>query len=131
MKRSEVDNFRTAARTAASRAKATINCWRSVTEIVVQANRQVVENAQIEDVEDAVQKHSHLDGKRTELDAWKGGSFDTATWLYHLIFSPSAHHPPYQTTTSEEDPKTREGVVSVRSALDSATKDAAPRPPER
>ena len=28
------------------------------------------------------------------MDIWKAGSFDTATWLYHLVFSPKAPDPP-------------------------------------
>jgi hypothetical protein len=48
-----------------------VNRWRSVVETVVQANRQLVEDAQLEDIEDPVQRHAHSRGERTTLDVWK------------------------------------------------------------
>lgn len=107
---------RSVTRSTPSQTSITSNRWRSVVETVVQANRQLVEDAQHEDIEDAVQKHSHAEGKRTAVDLWKEGSFDTATWLYHLVFSPSVQDPPFQATVSEESPEEQGGLVTLRSA---------------
>lgn len=53
----------------------------------MQSNRQLVESAQREETEQCStsQKPGHI---RAEIDVYKEGSFDTATWLYHLVFSP-------------------------------------------
>jgi hypothetical protein len=93
-----------------------VNRWRSVVETVVQANRQLVEDAQLEDIEDPVQRHAHSRGERTTLDVWKENSFDTATWLYHLVFSPSVQDPPFQATVSDENLEEQAGLVSLRFA---------------
>jgi hypothetical protein len=110
---------------ATSQATSKPNRWRSVVETVVQANRQVVESAQLEDIEDAVQKHSHSKGKRTELDLWKEGSFDTATWLYHLVFGPSVQGPPFQASVSDESPERHEGIISLRSTPNRVSQNAS------
>lgn len=54
-------------------------------ESAVQANRKVVENAQQDDKDSGTGRQKYTNA---ELDIWKEGSFDTATWLYHLVFSP-------------------------------------------
>jgi len=56
-----------------------------VVESAVQANRKVVENAQQDDKDSGTGRRKYTNA---ELDVWKEGSFDTATWLYHLVFSP-------------------------------------------
>ena len=68
-------------------------------ESAVQANRKVVENAQQDDKDSGTGKRKYTNA---ELDIWKEGSFDTATWLYHLVFSPDI---PY---SSEADAETCE-----------------------
>ena len=75
-----------------------------------------MEDAQLEDIEDPVQRHAHSRGERTTLDVWKENSFDTATWLYHLVFSPSVHEPPFQATVSDDNPEEQAGLVSLRFA---------------
>ena len=80
-------------------------------------------DAQHEDIEDAVQYNSHREGRRTQLDIWKEGSFDSAIWLYHLVFSPSVQDPPLQATVSDESPDRQGGVVSRRSVLKDIPKD--------
>ncbi|KAF1833788.1 hypothetical protein BDW02DRAFT_499724 [Decorospora gaudefroyi] len=61
------------------------NRFRKIVESAVQANRQLVESAQCGG-------DNSRGGQRrytaAEVDVYKEGSFDTATWLYHLIFSP-------------------------------------------
>lgn len=54
-------------------------------ESAVQANRKVVENAQQDNDKVGTGGRRYTNA---ELDIWKEGSFDTATWLYHLVFSP-------------------------------------------
>ncbi|KAJ6280395.1 hypothetical protein J3E71DRAFT_200321 [Bipolaris maydis] len=61
------------------------NRFRKVVESAVQANRKVVENAQQDDKDSGTGRQKYTNA---ELDIWKEGSFDTATWLYHLVFSP-------------------------------------------
>lgn len=66
------------------------NRFRKIVESAVQANRQVVESAQRE-VAEAISSQQHsLDAVvkewKTQIDIWKEDSFDTATWLYHLVF---------------------------------------------
>ena len=85
----------------------------------------MVEDAQHEEIEDAVQYHKHLEGKRTELDLWKEGSFDTATWLYHLVFSPSVQDPPFQATVTDESPERQGGIVSLRSESQNMSKNTS------
>lgn len=102
------------ARDGAGQSTTSVNRWRSVVETVVQANRQLVEDAQLEDIEDPVQRHAHSRGERTTLDVWKENSFDTATWLYHLVFSPSVQEPPFQATVSDENLEEQAGLVSLR-----------------
>ncbi|KAF1366119.1 hypothetical protein EJ07DRAFT_150577 [Lizonia empirigonia] len=97
------------------------NRWRSVVETVVQTNKQVVEMAQCEEIKDAVQKYSHLQGRRTELNIWKAGSFDTATWLYHFVFGPSVQNPSPRATLSDMDPETHAGIITLRSASGTAS----------
>lgn len=89
--------------------------WRSVVESLVQANRQVIESAQSDEIEDPVQKSNHLEGRRTGLDIWKENSFDTAMWLYHLVFGPSVEGPPYQASVADESPDRQDGLVTLRS----------------
>ncbi|UPX13826.1 uncharacterized protein EKO05_0004325 [Ascochyta rabiei] len=78
---------------------------RKVTESVVQANRQVVESAQLEHVE-VTEPFDPLHGKRAELDLRRQYSFDTATWLYHIVFGPSVlgsvRKPSRQPSASDE-----------------------------
>jgi hypothetical protein len=68
-----------------------------------------VESAQNEVVENTKFNFKHF---RADLDIYKEGSFDTATWLYHLVFSPQvpsapvqdppSNTPLYQASVSEE-----------------------------
>lgn len=60
------------------------NRFRKIVESAVQANRQVVESAQQEDDNSEAGKRHYT---TAEIDVWKEGSFDTATWLYHFVFS--------------------------------------------
>lgn len=60
-------------------------------ESAVQANRKVVENAQQDDEDTRAEK---LPYANVGLDIWKQDSFDTATWLYHLVFSLDIPYPP-------------------------------------
>jgi hypothetical protein len=61
------------------------NHFRRLVESAVQANRQVVESAQRDVLKDATHKDAR---NRAELGVYKEGYFDTATWLYHVVFSP-------------------------------------------
>jgi hypothetical protein len=74
------------------------NRFRKIVESAVQANRQVVESAQRDD-DGAGAEQRHYTA--AELDVWKEGSFDTATWLYHLVFSPEP------TRSPSPNPRTR------------------------
>ncbi|KAI4955920.1 hypothetical protein J4E91_000129 [Alternaria rosae] len=67
-----------------------LNRFRRIVESSVQANRLVVESAQKEDEKLEADTQHHTSA---ELDIWKSGSSDTATWLYHLVFSPDAASP--------------------------------------
>lgn len=67
-----------------------LNRFRRIVESSVQANRLVVESAQKEDEKLEADTQHHTSA---ELDVWKSGSSDTATWLYHLVFSPDAASP--------------------------------------
>jgi hypothetical protein len=49
----------------------------------VQANRQIVESAQRDSIENTLAS----DQRRAEVDVYREGNFDTATWLYHLVFT--------------------------------------------
>jgi hypothetical protein len=49
----------------------------------VQANRQIVESAQ----RDSIENTRASDQRRAEVDVYREGTFDTATWLYHLVFT--------------------------------------------
>ncbi|KAG9189626.1 hypothetical protein G6011_06494 [Alternaria panax] len=60
------------------------NRFRKIVESAVQANRQVVESAQQEEDDSEASKRHYT---TAEIDVWKEGSFDTATWLYHFVFS--------------------------------------------
>ncbi|KAF3000718.1 hypothetical protein E8E13_003089 [Curvularia kusanoi] len=90
--------------------------WRSAVETIVQASRQMVEEAQLDHVEDVVEKHSHAQGIPTTVGQWIQNSPDTATQLYHLVFRPSIEDPPLQATVSDETPEEQGGLVSLRSA---------------
>jgi hypothetical protein len=57
------------------------NRFRKVAESIVQANRLAVENAKPDSARHPAR------GRRTELQPWQAGSFDTATWLYNLVFA--------------------------------------------
>ncbi|KAE8822508.1 hypothetical protein PTNB85_10394 [Pyrenophora teres f. teres] len=67
------------------------NRFRRIVESAVRANRQVVEDARRHEIENNIEKHPHI---AAELDIWKADSFDTATWLYNLVFSPETPDPP-------------------------------------
>ncbi|KAF1841779.1 uncharacterized protein K460DRAFT_409218 [Cucurbitaria berberidis CBS 394.84] len=77
--------------TSAGRALHRPNRFRTIVESDVQANRQVVESAQRVDVANSTWQRRNL---HKEVDMWTKGSFDTATWLYHLVFSPRIPIPP-------------------------------------
>ncbi|KAL1796413.1 hypothetical protein ACET3X_004953 [Alternaria dauci] len=67
------------------------NRFRKIVESAVQANRQVVESAQQEEENSQAAKRHYT---TAEIDVWKEGSFDTATWLYHFVFSSDDADPP-------------------------------------
>ncbi|PWO26444.1 TolA, Membrane protein colicin uptake [Pyrenophora tritici-repentis] len=80
------------------------NRFRRIVESAVRANRQVVEDARRDEIKNDTEKHPHV---AAELDLWKADSFDTATWLYHLVFSPESPDPParrrYQASVENAD----------------------------
>lgn len=76
------------------------NRFRKIVESVVQANRLAVEHAQKEDEENPNARRRRYDG---ELQRWCKDSSDTATWLYHLVFSSGASEP-----TASTQPKNRQ-----------------------
>jgi len=65
------------------KAHNTPNRFRKVAESIVQANRLAVENAK----PGSESNPTHRD--YTELQHWQGGSYDTATWLYGIVFATS------------------------------------------
>ncbi|KAF2790029.1 hypothetical protein K505DRAFT_377814 [Melanomma pulvis-pyrius CBS 109.77] len=67
------------------------NRFRKVVESVVQANRLTVETAQKLDAENPKRGHYN------EIQRWQSDSNDTATWLYHLVFSPDSTTPEQST----------------------------------
>ncbi|KAH7402410.1 hypothetical protein BKA66DRAFT_564328 [Pyrenochaeta sp. MPI-SDFR-AT-0127] len=93
------------------------NRFRKIVESAVQANRQVVESAQREVAEASTwQKRSF----GAQIDVWKEDSFDTATWLYHLVFntevtpSPTPSPPSnrlYQASVTDETPGNPDQIV--------------------
>lgn len=85
--------------------------FRKLVESAVQANRQVIQSAQVPDAQDSAWKTRRIGRKLgKELGIWREGSFDTATWLYHLVFSPPvppqsmpSGSKPYQASVSDEN----------------------------
>jgi hypothetical protein len=69
-----------------SALKSTSNKFRRVAESVVHANRQAVEDAQKGDQTISVGESELQSGAQLKL--WRADSIDSATWLYHLVFSP-------------------------------------------
>lgn len=94
-------------------------------ESAVQANRQVVESAQQEEDDSETAKRHYT---TAEIDVWKEGSFDTATWLYHFVFSSDDADPPpvpnprtrrlHQASVTDESTET-----TARSAYSSSSED--------
>jgi hypothetical protein len=65
-----------------------------------------VESAQRDDDDSGIEQRHYT---AAEIDVWKEGSFDTATWLYHLVFSPEITPTPnpqtrqlYQASVTDE-----------------------------
>ncbi|KAH7079272.1 hypothetical protein BKA63DRAFT_262563 [Paraphoma chrysanthemicola] len=84
-----------------SQAKHTVvqpNRFRKLVESAVQANRQVVESAQREDAKSTSTANIE---SRVELNLYKEGSFDTATWLYNLVFGSEVQSHEAQSTTTD------------------------------
>lgn len=77
------------------------NRFRKLVESAVQVNRQVIENAQRQDAEAT---HTSSDQQRAEIDFYKEGSFDSATWLYHLVFSTQSPDTSNQSATQSPRP---------------------------
>lgn len=77
------------------------NRFRKLVESAVQANRQVVESAQRQATADS---HTSSDQRRSELNLYQEGSFDTATWLYHLVFDTHMSSNPTQGATQSPRP---------------------------
>jgi hypothetical protein len=100
--------------------------FRELVETAVQANRQVVESAQREDADYSEPKP---DLNKAEVDFYREGSFDTATWLYHLVFdtrgseniprSHPLHHLRYQASVTDESGEN--AVVSARLPFESGS----------
>ncbi|KAH9863353.1 hypothetical protein IAQ61_009630 [Plenodomus lingam] len=94
-----------------NQALPTPNRFRRLVESAVQANRQVIESAQNNETKGKSWEEERVGkilGKK--LDLWSEGSFDIATWLYHLVFSPCvpsctsrSKESPYQASVSEEN----------------------------
>ena len=102
------------------------NRFRRIVESAVQANRKVVEDAQRDEIENSTEQRPRI---AAELDLWKAGSFDTATWLYHLVFSPKAPDPPtrrlYQASVEDADTnKYEEASFSSMNTESSASTNA-------
>ncbi|KAH7078576.1 hypothetical protein FB567DRAFT_631898 [Paraphoma chrysanthemicola] len=74
------------------------NRFRKLVESAVQANRQVVESAQREDAKSTSAANIE---SRVELNLYKEGSFDTATWLYNLVFGSEVQSHEAQSTTTD------------------------------
>ena len=107
------------------------SCWRSVVESVVRANRQVIESAQaLKNDQDAVQRDLESEPKRDDLDLWQKGTFDTATWLYHLVFGPGQPSTPFQAFVSDESPEMEGGIAFAQSPSRRASQTASPMTPE-
>jgi hypothetical protein len=66
-----------------------------VVESIVQASRLAVERAQEENAANPTEKRRHYN---SELQRWQSDSNDTATWLYHLVFSSGGMNEPSGTT---------------------------------
>lgn len=60
------------------------NRFRKIVESVVQTNRLAIENAQKEDEDNPTEKRRELD---VSIARWRKPPNDTATWLYHLVFT--------------------------------------------
>ncbi|EUC46119.1 hypothetical protein COCMIDRAFT_36207 [Bipolaris oryzae ATCC 44560] len=104
------------------------NRFRKVVESAVQANRKVVENAQQDDKDSGTGRRKYTNA---ELDIWKEGSFDTATWLYHLVFSPdmpdaseanAKRHRLHQASVADESHSSEEDSTSHKQEEDSEKK---------
>jgi hypothetical protein len=86
------------------------NRFRILVESAVQANRQVIESAQCDSAgKDTLTADAKLDkkGKNTlqdDLIVYKERSYDTATWLYHLVFGSQAAYQPTQYHTGDTEP---------------------------
>ncbi|CAN9293167.1 unnamed protein product [Alternaria alternata] len=101
------------------------NRFRKIVESAVQANRQVVESAQQEEDDSETAKPHYT---TAEINVWKEGSFDTATWLYHFVFSSDDADPPpvpnprtrrlHQASVTDESTET-----TARSAYSSSSED--------
>ncbi|KAF3049171.1 hypothetical protein E8E11_008717 [Didymella keratinophila] len=109
-----------------------VTAQRKITESVVQANRQTVESAQEEEVQSkAVDQHRN---RHVELDLQRQYSFDTATWLYHLVFgrstSETSAEGSHQPTVDEDDSDKNFGSVNLPQHSDSI-KPEVPMPPVR
>ncbi|CAN9150978.1 unnamed protein product [Alternaria alternata] len=101
------------------------NRFRKIVESAVQANRQVVESAQQEEDDSETAKPRYT---TAEINVWKEGSFDTATWLYHFVFSSDDADPPpvpnprtrrlHQASVTDESTET-----TARSAYSSSSED--------
>ncbi|KAI4712928.1 hypothetical protein J4E89_001906 [Alternaria sp. Ai002NY15] len=107
-----------------------LNRFRRIVESSVQANRLVVESAQQEDEKLEADTQHHTSA---ELDIWKSGSSDTATWLYHLVFSPDEASP---SSPLPQPPQLHQAFVADENA-ETNTKNCyvqssqAPIPPKR
>jgi hypothetical protein len=103
------------------------NRFRKLVESVVQANHQVVESAQRDDA----QRSSAEDVQsRVELDLYKANCFDTATWLYNLVFGiqvPASHTlntptktPSYQAYVSDREDQGAVGILPFPETFDAS-----------
>jgi hypothetical protein len=67
-----------------------------VVESIVQASRLAVERAQEENAANPTEKRRQYN---SEIQRWQSDSNDTATWLYHLVFSSGSWNPASGTAT--------------------------------
>ncbi|KAH4259909.1 hypothetical protein HBI04_190300 [Parastagonospora nodorum] len=120
------------AREEVIRQPAEPNRYRPLLESAVQANRQIVESAQRDSIENTLAS----DQRRAEVDVYREGTFDTATWLYHLVFTSQAAEVPkkvprkdvHRLQPSVVDESTENLVRFTRSPLQYSPRSPPPPP---